>query len=63
MKAYTVEQQDQIGKQIAKLLMLKKSKTNKERYQTTWGDKTAIGIFNTVNRLAEMITNDEEIKA
>ena len=60
MKNYTIEEQNEIGQKIAAILMLKKNRQTK-RYQTTWGDRTAIGIFNTVLRLAEMINNNEEI--
>lgn len=61
MKNHTIEKQAEIGKTLAKILCLKRSKTNKERYQTTWGDKTALGIFNTINRLAEEIAEGKEI--
>lgn len=55
MKEYTEEEKDKIGKAIADILMLRKDKDHKDRYQTTWGNKTAIGIFNTVLRIAEDI--------
>ena len=53
--AYTDEEKEQIGQAIAEMLCMKKSKTEKGRYQTTWGTKTGIGIFETIKRLsAEM---------
>lgn len=63
MKTYAIEEQDAIGKEIAKLLCLKKSREHKARYQTTWGDKTAIGIFNTISRLSDDIANGVKITA
>ena len=62
MKTYSIEQQDKIGKEIAKILMLKKSREHKDRYQMTWGDKTAFVLVETIKRIAEMIENGEEIR-
>lgn len=63
MKQYTIEEQNKIGKEIAHLLCMKKDRQNKDRYQTTWGNKTAIGLFSTILRLAEDINEGKEIKA
>ena len=60
MKHYEIEDQDRIGKEIAKMLCLKK---DRYRYQTTWGNKTAIGIFNTIIKLARDIEDGKEINA
>ena len=38
------------GELLAEILMLKK-KSNNGRYDTTWGDKTAIGLFLTVEHI------------
>jgi hypothetical protein len=63
MKHYEIEDQDRIGKEIAKMLCLKKDRAHKDRYQTTWGNKTAIGIFNTIIKLAGDIEDGKEINA
>lgn len=42
------------GQQIAKILMLRENKGyTPKRYKTTWGNKTALGIYGTVKRLIE----------
>jgi hypothetical protein len=42
------------GKQIAEILMLREDKGyTPKRYKTTWGNKTALGIYETVKRLIE----------
>lgn len=63
MKTYTIEEQDAIGKKIAMMLCLRKDSQYKDRFQTTWGNKTAIGIFNTIIRLADNINNGKSIVA
>ena len=60
---YSIEDQDRIGKEIAKIFMMKKDKEHKNRYQTTWGTKTGIGVFNTIIRLAHDIQIFKEIKS
>jgi len=52
-----------IGKEIAKIFMMKKDKEHKDRYQMTWGNKTAIGLVYTLLRIAEDIMNQKEIKS
>lgn len=61
MNQLTIEQQNIIGQEIAKILCLKKKRNG--RYQTTWGEKTAIGIFNTIIRLSDDINAGTEIVA
>lgn len=39
------------GEAWAQILMLKRSREFKDRYLTTWGDKTALGIYETITRL------------
>jgi len=63
MKNYSIEEQDKIGKEIAKILILKKSKEHKDRYQMTWGNKTAFGLVETIKRIAQMLEDGEEIKS
>ena len=62
-KLYTEEQQRAIGKEIAKIFLMKKSREHKDRYQMTWGDKSDIGLFRTLVRIAEDIMNKKEIKS
>ena len=59
MKTLTIEKQNQLGKEIAEILCLRKKKDG--RYNTTWGDKTPIGLFNTVARIVETINEKGEV--
>ena len=47
-----IEQETKIGIKIADILMLRKG-GSKGRYKTLWGDKTAVGIYKTVIRVAK----------
>lgn len=61
MKNYTEEEKILIGEVVAKTLMMKKDRDYKDRYQTLLGNKTALGIFGTITRIAESIkTGDLE---
>ena len=51
MVKLTTAEKEIVRKQIIEILMLRKDATNKVRYQTTWGNKTAIGIYETVYRI------------
>ena len=51
----TIEEKEIVGKQIIEILMLRKDATNKGRYQTTWGNKTAIGIYEAVCRIVNNV--------
>jgi len=59
MKTLSIEKQDELGKEIASILHLKKNKNG--RYNTMWGDKTAIGLLNVVYRIVESIEKRGEI--
>ena len=48
-----IEQETKIGIKIADILMLRKDRGSKTLYKTLWGDKTAIGIYKTVLRIAK----------
>ena len=56
----TKEEERSIGADIAKVLMLKRKKSN-GRYNTIWGDKTEIGLFRTVNSIINQIIPKEVI--
>ena len=58
MVKLTTEEKEIVGNQIVEILMLRKDAENKGRYLTTWGNKTAIGIYETVLRLI----NDPNLK-
>ena len=58
-KSYTVEEQDRIGDKIGSIFSLRRTRDG--RYPTTWGDKTAVGLFNTVLTLADKINKGAEI--
>ena len=47
------EQKSKQGKQWADILMLKRSREYNDRYLTSWGDKTALGVYLTIKRLVE----------
>ena len=55
----TTEQKTELGENLAKVLRLKIARDDKgkrykpERYATTWGNKTALGLFETVARIME----------
>ena len=49
----TVDQATSIGKKIAEVFKLKRDAQNKDRYQSTWGNKTTRGIGRTVVRIIE----------
>lgn len=51
IKQQTPEHKIKLGHHWAEILMLKKSTEHKDRYLTTWGDKTALGVYETLNRL------------
>jgi len=59
MKTLAIEKQDQLGEEIASIFHLKKNKNG--RYNTMWGDKTAIGLLNVVYRIVEGIEKRGEI--
>lgn len=47
-----------IGEKLADILMLKQDKGQKyipKRYLTTWGNKTALGLYGTVKRIIEEV--------
>jgi hypothetical protein len=44
-------EQIEIGEQLAEIFQLKKAKGYKDRYETTWGTKTAMGIYAVAARL------------
>ena len=56
------------GEAIAQLLQLREARDENgkrytpKRYATTWGSKTAVGIYNTVETIAEMMKKGEAIK-
>jgi len=42
------------GEKIAEILMLREDKGySPKRYKTTWGNKTALGLYATIKRLIE----------
>jgi hypothetical protein len=45
------DEKSALGQAWAEILQLKKSREHKGRYLTTWGDKTALGIYAVMIRL------------
>lgn len=54
MKELTDTEKAQYGEDWAEILMFKKSPKHKDRYLTTWGDKTALGLYLTISRLVRL---------
>lgn len=61
--AQTIMRQAEQGEAIAKVLMLRKSRTDKGCYVTTWGTKTPFGLAEVIKRLAGEIERGEKITA
>jgi len=59
---YTIEQQEKIGNKIAEILMLRKSREHHGRFNTAWGTKTPVGIFNIILHMAEAFQNGGLLK-
>lgn len=51
-QSLTEAEQTMRGDLLASVLGLKKKRSN-GRYDTSWGDKTALGLFLTVQRIIE----------
>lgn len=45
------QRKDEVGQRLGLVLMLKKDKERKALFQTQWGAKSAIGLFETVKRI------------
>lgn len=52
---YSDEAKALMGANVARILQLRRDREHRDRFQTTWGSKTALGIFHTVMRIAEEI--------
>jgi hypothetical protein len=45
---------EQIGYDLAQILMLREDRGyNPKRFKTTWGNKTELGIYETIKRIIE----------
>lgn len=47
-----------IGAQIAELFGMKRDPEHKDRFKMSWGNKTALGVYETFMRVASEIEND-----
>ena len=56
---YTLEEKQIIGDRIGSFFQMHKTRDGRGRYVTDWGDKTAIGLFETILVLAEKIKRGE----
>jgi len=43
-----IQAQDEAGKKIACILGMPKSRTTEGRFITAWGEKTSIGVYQTI---------------
>lgn len=60
---YTDDQKTAIGLKWAKILQLRKDREHNDRFLTTWGSKTPLGIYHTIKHLVnESNTNLEQDK-
>lgn len=59
----SIGEQIATGAEIARLFRMRRDPEHKDRWQTTWGNKTDLGIYNTVLRVAQMIQDGEEVKS
>lgn len=41
------------GEEVAEMLMLRKDKEHQDRWQTTWGSKTNVGLARCIIRVVE----------
>ena len=55
MKELSEQEKIKIGGDIAKLFMLRKDTVHKDRYQTLWGTKTALGVYCIFQHIMEDI--------
>ncbi len=53
MQTLTEQQEAERGALLAHVLKLRKDSEHKDRWQTTWGTKTDLGLFRTVKRIVE----------
>lgn len=57
IKEYSTPEKEVIGEELAQILMLRVcgKANNKTIYQTAWGEKSAIGVFEVVRRMGNSI--------
>lgn len=55
----TNAQRTEIGRRLARVLKLRRSKGTGERYDTEWGTKTPLGVYLTIRRLMQEGGEDE----
>ena len=54
MKYKMIYTKTEIGEKLSEILLLKEDKGyNPKRYKTTWGNKTALGLYETIKRILE----------
>lgn len=51
----TESEEAAFGESIARIFKLSRDREYKDRYQTAWGTKTALGLFRTFTRIADDI--------
>jgi len=53
------QEQTKIGEQLVKALKLKRDTEHKDRYQTTWGTKTPLGVYRTIEGIIELAKKEK----
>jgi hypothetical protein len=49
------------GEKLAQILGLKRDREHKDRYVTSWGNKTALGLSRQIMTFAHLLENGEKI--
>lgn len=49
-----------IGRYLAEVLQLRHDRDHPDRYPTTWGTKTDVGLYNTIYRIIHEAIGDSD---
>jgi hypothetical protein len=55
VREYTEQEQAEMGRKLAKVFHMKRDPQRRDRWQTTWGNKTDLGLFRTIVGVVEEI--------
>jgi hypothetical protein len=59
---YADKEKEEIAERIIEIFGIMPDREHKDRYYTSWGSKTKIGIYATFMRIADDIRSGKEIK-
>ena len=60
-KNYTEQEKTEIGEELAEIFKMRKGNRDKKTWKTSYGDKTALGVFYTFENLACKIIKGQKI--